>query len=222
MTQMGLDYLKYKESNRHNLATEAQTDRAHILDQSKHALDVRKHEDLLPIEQQKAEAQMRTSFASASQAATAARKQEHFEEYLPHELAIKQQSADAQTAQAKAAGRQAAVASGRLGLDTAYRERETRVKEGDVYSKQAANRIREREVRAKEIANEIERELGQARNDTERFKILMEHANMVASDQVARDALDKEGIVNEVNAVLGYLLDGKQLNQWLKSIMGGK
>lgn len=114
MTQMGLDYMKYKEQQRHNLQDEGirttgnEIQKADV--QTRQYLASFKPQELT-IEQQKADAATSQAQSSSRQAGVAERKISLDEEYRERETKVKESQADSASRQADASGTQASAAT---------------------------------------------------------------------------------------------------------------
>lgn len=136
---MGLDYQKHKELTRHNIATEGL---------SQQEVDVKRYDSATKrldtgIKQQEADTK---SYVAS---------------FEPQKVAVSQQQADAQTSQAN-------TASGRLALDTNYREREQLVDESKARSQDRSSRAST--VQAAAAKNQAETARTRADNEAIKFE----------------------------------------------------
>lgn len=118
MTQMGLEYMKLKETARHNVNDEGIRNRQTDVSQ----IEADTHKYVASFKPQEVGIQQQQADSSTSQAGTAQGRLELDSAYRERETQAKEDSASA-------AKIQAAVANSRLALDSSYRERETVAKE---------------------------------------------------------------------------------------------
>lgn len=122
MTQMGLEYLKLQENRRHNLMSES-------VEQQKADTGTREadtHAYSASFEPQRVAATKMQAEASASQAATAERKQDLSEKYAERDMRAKEKTASAKALQAEVSDRQ---------NSPELLERSVKAKEDEAYAK---------------------------------------------------------------------------------------